>query len=148
MFKKIAMAATLMTETLSGQTLAQENINPWKHCGIGAIIFDDNGTAAAISNVIWDLGTTAVSSKVSSADSCEGKLVTAAVFIQDNFKKVMEETSQGEGEHLVAMMDILGVEQAERANVIAAVRADMAGVVAANAQTSPETYYNAVVANI
>ena len=54
MFKKIAMAATLMTATLSGQTLAQENINPWKHCGIGAIIFDDNGTAAAISNVIWE----------------------------------------------------------------------------------------------
>ena len=148
MFKKLAIAATLMTATLSGQAMAQENINPWKHCGIGAIIFDDNGTAAAISNIIWDLGTTAVSSKVSSADSCEGKLVTAAVFIQDNFKKVMEETSQGEGEHLVAVMDILGVEQAERANVIAAVRADMAIVMAANAETSPQTYYNAVVANI
>ncbi|HCB16828.1 MAG TPA: DUF3015 domain-containing protein [Alteromonas sp.] len=148
MFKKLAIAATLMTATLSGQAMAQENINTWKHCGIGAIIFDDNGTAAAISNIIWDLGTTAVSSKVSSADSCEGKLVTAAVFIQDNFKKVMEETSQGEGEHLVAMMDILGVEQAERANVIAAVRADMAIVMAANAETSPQTYYNAVVANI
>ena len=80
MFKKLAIAATLMTATLSGQAMAQENINPWKHCGIGAIIFDDNGTAAAISNIIWDLGTTAVSSKVSSADSCEGKLVTAAVF--------------------------------------------------------------------
>ena len=46
------------------------------------------------------------------------------------------------------MMDILGVEQAERANVIAAVRADMAIVMAANAETSPQTYYNAVVANI
>ncbi|GGF77356.1 DUF3015 family protein [Alteromonas lipolytica] len=148
MFKKLTMAAALMTATLSGQTMAQENINPWKHCGIGAIIFDDNGTAAAISNIIWDLGTTAVSSKVSSADSCSGKLVTAAVFIQDNFKKVMEETSQGEGEHLVAMMDILQVEQAQRSQVIAAVRADMAKAVAANAETSPEIYYNAVVASI
>lgn len=148
MFKKLAIAATLMSATLSGQAMAQENLNPWKHCGIGAIIFDDNGTAAAISNIIWDLGTTAVSSKVSSADSCSGKLVTAAIFIQDNFKKVMEETSQGEGDHLVAMMDILGVEQAQRDNLIAAVRADMAKAVAINANTSPEAYYNAVVANI
>ncbi len=148
MLKKVTLAAAILGATFGGQAMAQEDINPWKHCGIGAVIFDDNGTAAAISNIIWDLGTTAVSSKISSAESCEGKMVTAAVFIQNNFKTVMEETSQGEGEHLTAMMDILDVNAAQRDDVIIAVRANMASEVANSQTVSPEAYYNAVVASI
>jgi hypothetical protein len=148
MFKKLTLAALLSTTAIAGNVSANDNINPWKHCGIGAVIFDDNGTAAAISNIIWDLGTTAVSSKVSSADSCEGKMTTAAVFIQNNFNNVMEETSQGSGAHLTAMLDILDVSEAARADVVTAVRAEMALAVAANEAASPEAFYNAVVANI
>ena len=65
MIKKITLATTLMAALLSGNAMAQDDINPWKHCGIGAMIFDDNGAAAAISNIIWDLGTTALSTKIS-----------------------------------------------------------------------------------
>ncbi|NDV92616.1 DUF3015 domain-containing protein [Alteromonas sp. 345S023] len=148
MIKKLTLAALLTTTAFAGNVSADDNINPWKHCGIGAAIFDDNGTAAAISNIIWDLGTTAVSSKVSSADSCEGKMATAAVFIQNNFNNVIEETSQGSGAHLTAMLDILEVNEAARADVVTAVRAEMALSVAANEATSPEAFYNAVVANI
>jgi hypothetical protein len=147
MFKKLTLAALLSTTAIAGNVSANDNINPWKHCGIGAVIFDDNGTAAAISNIIWDLGTTAVSSKVSSADSCEGKMTTAAVFIQNNFNNVMEETSQGSGAHLTAMLDILDVSEAARADVVTAVRAEMALAVAANEAASPEAFYNAVVAH-
>lgn len=148
MFKKLTITAAILSATLSGQAMAQEDINPWKHCGIGAMIFDDNGTAAAISNIIWDLGTTAVSSKISSADSCEGKMVTAAVFIQDNFSTVMEETSQGSGEHLSAMLDILSIDDAQRADVIAGVRHNIAENMSKRAAITPEAYYNAVVASI
>ena len=46
------------------------------------------------------------------------------------------------------MLDILEVNEAARADVVTAVRAEMALSVAANEATSPEAFYNAVVANI
>jgi hypothetical protein len=75
-------------------------------------------------------------------------MATAAVFIQNNFNNIIEETSQGSGAHLTAMLDILEVNEAARADVVTAVRAEMALSVAANEATSPEAFYNAVVANI
>ena len=142
--KKIASIA-LTVAALSSSAFAQdkvEPVNPWKHCGIGAAIFDDNGTAAALSNVIWDLGTTAISSKVSSEDSCTGKRTKVAMFIQDNFDAVLEQTAMGEGEHVNAMLDILEVANENKAAVVAAVRGSV------NAETQPEAYYNAVIAAI
>lgn len=140
-FAPIALAVAALSSNAFAQDKA-ENINPWKHCGIGAAIFDDNGTAAAISNVIWDLGTTAISSKASSEDSCSGKRTKVAMFIQDNFDVVLEQTAMGEGEHVNAMLEILEVNQESKADVIAAIRSSV------DAQTQPEAYYNAVIAAI
>ncbi|GLQ73299.1 DUF3015 family protein [Vibrio penaeicida] len=142
--KKITVTALTIASLFTGNAMAEDSINPWTHCGIGAMIFNDNGTAAAISNIIWDLGTTAVSSKISSQESCEGKRVEAAMFIQDNYDHIMEETSQGEGEHLNAMLDILEVEKNAQASVISKVRAEMA----TQLDAAPQAYYNTVVANI
>lgn len=143
--KKITLCALVASTLFTSSAMAVKN--PWKECGIGAIIFDENGVAAAISNIIWDLGTTAVSSKVSSAESCEGANVQAAIFIQDNYDVVLEQTSQGAGDHLVAMLDILHVDAAQQPQVISSVRAQMAAKVATE-QDTPETYYNVVMANI
>ncbi|GAA6185160.1 MULTISPECIES: DUF3015 family protein [Alteromonadaceae] len=146
--KKTTLVIALVTACLSTSATAQEKkVNPWKQCGIGAMIFDDNRTAAAISNVIWDLGTTAVSSNVSSQDSCKGIDVTAGLFIQQNFDIVVEQISQGEGDHLNAILDILEVEIDSRADVIANVRSNAAIAIAANSAT-PESVYNIVVASI
>lgn len=142
--RKIVSIA-LAVAALSSNAFAQDNVegvNPWKHCGIGAAIFDDNGTAAALSNVIWDLGTTAISSKVSSEDSCNGKRTKVAMFIQDNFNAVLEQTAMGEGEHVNAMLEILEVNEESKADVVAAIRTSV------DAQTQPEAYYNAVIAAI
>ena len=51
MFKKLTLAALLTTTAFAGNVAADDHINAWKHCGIGAMIFDDNGTAAAIVNL-------------------------------------------------------------------------------------------------
>lgn len=141
--KKVALVLAAVAGISSNVAMA-EDINPWKHCGLGAMVFDDNGTAAAISNLIWDLGTTAISSKVSSEDSCEGQRVAAAQFIQDNFKTVIEQTSVGEGTHLNAMLDILAVADENKADVIASVRS----AVAANQNMQPEAFYSVVIAAI
>lgn len=142
--KKLA-SILVAVSALSTNAFAQENvenINAWKHCGIGAAIFDDNGTAAALSNVIWDLGTTALSSQISSEDSCSGKRAVVAVFIQNNFNSVLEQTAMGEGEHVNAMLEILEVEENDKASVIAAVRESV------NAETEVDAYYSAVMAAI
>ena len=148
MFKKLTLATTLIAALFAGNAMAQDDINPWKHCGIGAMIFDDNGTAAAISNVIWDLGTTAISTKISSAESCNGKRATAALFIQNNFNQIVEETSQGAGEHLSAMLEILEVEAQQQDAVINNVRTNVANAMASENALNAEFYYNAVVAAI
>ncbi|MBC5850329.1 DUF3015 family protein [Vibrio metschnikovii] len=133
--KKYALIA-IAAAGLSTNAMA----NPWTQCGIGAAIFENHPIPAAISNVIWDLGTTAVSSKISSENTCYGKGARAAIFIQDNFETVMEQTSIGEGEHLNAMLDILEVAAENKAIVVANVRASVSSA------TYPEAYYEALMA--
>lgn len=100
--------------------------NPFSDCGIGAAVFPDTAWAGAISNVIWDLGTTAVTSATASPETCNGKNVQAAAFIYDTFDNLAEETAKGEGEHLAALLNILEADTDTREAVIAKVRAGMA----------------------
>ena len=82
----IALLGATTALTLSATTFANDHqgeINPWQHCGIGAAIFDDNTTAAAISNVIWDSGTTAVTSATISPGSCEGEEIKVKILSID-----------------------------------------------------------------
>ena len=122
----LVVAASAVILSLAAPTAqAQQKINPWKHCGIGAMIFDDNGAAAAISNIIWDLGTTAVTSNISSQESCEGVKVAAAQFINDSIVNLEEETVVGEGQHLTAMLNMMGCDTTAHPAIINAVRADL-----------------------
>lgn len=152
MIKPIS-AVILASAVLSSQAFAEEAINPWKHCGIGAMIFDDNGTAAAISNVIWDLGTTAVSSKISSEGSCEGKRVQTAMFIQKSYNNVLEETAKGEGEYVSAMLGMMDCREEDFTAIMSNVRMDVANQVAQPAyqtmsvSAKSEAYYTALTAN-
>lgn len=103
--------------------------NPFADCGIGAALFPTVGWAAAISNVIWDIGTTAVTSATASPETCNGKKAETAQFIIDNFDNLAEETAQGQGEHLTAMLDILGCKAETHSAIVSGIRSDMATVV-------------------
>src|SRR3989338_4156349 len=88
--------------------------NPFVECGIGAALFPDTHWAAVTSNVIWDLGTTAVTSATMSPQTCNGKKVATALFIRDSYEQLAEETAQGQGEHLatvLGMFDCTGAQQ-------------------------------------
>lgn len=157
--KKIIVAATVASAILASPvSLAEEKatkskLNPWTDCGIGAMIFQDVAPAAAISNVIWDLGTTAVTSAGLSEHTCEGANVKTAMFIQQSYNNIIEETAKGNGEHVTAMLDLLEVNQADRQEIMEHVRTDMAQVVSqpayAKATTTEkaEMYYNSLVSN-
>lgn len=82
--------------------------NPFSECGIGAALFPTIHWAAVSSNVIWDVGTTAVTSATMSPQTCSGKSAVVAQFIIDNYAVLEEETAKGQGEYLTAMFDVLG----------------------------------------
>lgn len=106
--KKVLLSVGLLAAlSVSGDSFAQtKKVNPWKHCGIGAMIFDDNPTAAALSNIIWDLGTTAVTSNTVSRDTCDSKEIASAQFIEDNFDQLANELAVGEGEAVDALLEM------------------------------------------
>lgn len=141
---KLALLAAASVLALSAVTIsevhAEQKVNPWMQCGIGAMIFKENETAAAISNIIWDLGTTAVSSNVSSQNTCEGIKVAAAEFINSTITNIEEETVVGEGEHLTAMLNLMGCEAAAHSAIIQDVRADL-DVSITDKASKAETYY-------
>lgn len=104
--------------------------NPFSDCGIGAALFSNTKWAAVTSNVIWDVGTTAVTSATASPQTCNGKQVAAAMFINDTYEKLVEETARGEGEHLTSLLNIFECGGNRQPFAIEATRGEMADVVA------------------
>ena len=150
---KLAIAVSLMTimpNVAATAQEAEESLNPWTKCGIGAIIFDSNETAAAISNIIWDLGTTAISSNISSKDSCNGRDVKVAMYINETYNKLAEETATGKGEYLTAMTNMMGCSSNDKASIVTAVRFNLAETLSQESyanlshQEKAEQYYNIV----
>ena len=110
-------------------TEGKEKINPWQQCGIGAGIFSENKTAAAISNVIWDSGTTAVTSATASPDTCSSKTIETARFIDETYDVLAQETAMGEGKHLSAAINLIGCQPAAQQQVTAMLRQDLQGLI-------------------
>ena len=101
--------------------------NPFSDCGIGAALFSDGPTWAAVtSNVTWDLGTTAVTSATMSPETCSGNKVKTAQFIIDNYDNLAEETALGQGEHLTAMLTVRGCQASAHTTIVQSIRKDMA----------------------
>ncbi|CAO1666436.1 MULTISPECIES: DUF3015 family protein [Halomonadaceae] len=134
----IALLGATTALTLSATTFANDHqgeINPWQHCGIGAAIFDDNTTAAAISNVIWDSGTTAVTSATISPGSCEGEEIKVAQFIDETYDQLAMEAAMGEGNHLAAALGLVGCDAGD-ATSISQLRSDLSAVSADSSYSS------------
>lgn len=109
--------------------------NPYSDCGIGAAIFK-NDIAASISNVIWDIGTTAITSALSSPETCEGNSVAAAQFIFDTYVVLEEQVATGSGSHLSAVFDILQCDLAQQQGLATEIRADFTTLVSKDAYST------------
>lgn len=121
-----------------------EEPNPWTDCGIGAAIFpgDNVEIAAGISNIIWDLGTTAVTSAMSSPETCAGlDDVETAMFIERTYATLESELATGEGENLVALAELVGAEDTD--TFVVALRQEFASSVAAGEARAETLYYAA-----
>jgi hypothetical protein len=105
--------------------------NPYTDCGIGAALFPNTHWAAVTSNVIFDLGITALTSATSSPQTCSGRKVEAAVFIHTTSDELMEETAAGGGEHVVTVLSLFGCDAVGDVGAIREVRNSMGQAVTA-----------------
>lgn len=105
---KLSVATIAMTMLFTSQVHADERSfgDIYKECGIGAMIFNDTPVAAAVSNIIWDLGTTAVSSNISSAENCEGGKAKMASFIMKSYDNLEVEIASGEGKYMDTLLSM------------------------------------------
>jgi hypothetical protein len=106
-----------------------KRINPWQDCGLGAMVFPEYPVAAAVSNIIWDLGTTAISSKISSDDSCAGERLQAALFIKETYHNLTQDVANGQGDHLAAVLDIYQCDASARSSIVSDLRKDYAQLI-------------------
>lgn len=148
----LALVASLATALISGNALAQDKAqgsgpSPFTECGIGAALFSETPWAAASSNIIWDVGSTAVTSATMSPETCNPKKKEVAQYIIDTYENVVEETAIGEGEYLNTMLNIYGCEQSAHDAIISDVRADFGAKVSEKAYSDldsvgkAESYY-------
>ena len=96
----IAFAALAFPQPAMARTFAEI----YTDCGIGAMIAPSNDAVATITNVTWDLGTTAISSNISSPDSCAGGKQRLAAFIHDSYNELERNLASGSGSHLDALI--------------------------------------------
>lgn len=151
--KKVIVILVATIVTLATSSAFARNV--WRDCGIGAMLFKNTGWAAITSNIIWDWGTTATSSNVSSSELCEGSgKASTAKFINENFANLEEQTATGSGEHVSSMLNNLGCETQSHGAIIDTVSADLKNTVttAAYAEKTTtqkaEVYYNTVVQTV
>lgn len=136
--KKLVLATSVMVSlAVTSTTFAAESKapgsgpNPYTDCGIGAALFPDTKWAAVTSNVIWDIGITAIISATASPQTCQGNKVVAALFIRDTYANLAEETAAGKGEHLMTVLNLFGCEGSHHAGAVKQIRSAMGNAVAA-----------------
>lgn len=128
--------------------------SPFTDCGIGAALFPDTHWAAITSNVIWDIGTTAVISATASPETCQGAPAQAANFINDAYDNVLEDTARGDGEYLVALLEIYGCPSDVQSDVVSAIREDIGanmeaeGYATMSTVEKAELYFNVINSEI
>lgn len=108
---KVVIAA-LAFATAFGTAHAERDFAAiYKECGLGAMLFPEDSTLAVITNVTWDLGTTAVTSGLSSPGTCQGDASVMAAFIMDSHPQIEQDLAYGEGAYLTSMMTLMGCNQ-------------------------------------
>ncbi|VAW79165.1 hypothetical protein MNBD_GAMMA15-203 [hydrothermal vent metagenome] len=117
-------AAMLLAST---SAYSREFADIYTECGLGAMIAPKNEAVAAVTNVTWDLGTTAISSNVSSEDTCSGGKVAAASFITNSYASLEKELARGSGEHVNALFEIMNCSADANAKLVGTLRGEFSG---------------------
>lgn len=125
----------------SGRTIEQI----YKQCGLGGALFGNSSPILAIiSNVTWDLGTTAATSDSMSPDMCQGGNVRAAVLINEAFPSVEKDLASGQGAHLSALQNVANCESVASVRAQYGQYAQTSAYSAASQKQNAEALYSIV----
>lgn len=122
----------------------------YKECGLGAMLFPNDPVIAVVTNITWDLGTTAVSSNALSEETCKGGAATTASLIYETYPMIEKDLAAGEGEHLTAMLESAGCSATVHSAITGELRGELASTTAGAGyedQTrfeKSESLYNAI----
>ncbi len=127
--KSLATLAIVASSSMAG--------NLWVECGLGGVIGSMVGgkagnVIATVTNVTFDLGTTATTSDISSPDLCANREAASAKFINDTYKSLEAETANGQGSNLSTLLDIAETDVMMRDMVVSQLRAGFAKEVASS----------------
>ena len=126
--------------------LARDFAEIYTDCGIGAMIAPSNDAVATVTNVTWDLGTTAISSNISSPDACVGGKARLASFIHNSYDDLERNLASGSGSHLDALIVLAGYDvrtEKDRQARVETLRDGFAGIVADPGYTEKNRYEKA-----
>ena len=110
---QLSLMAMAMTVILAPQAQARDFADIYTECGLGAMIAPTNPAVAAVTNVTWDLGTTAVSTNISSPESCQGGKEKTAAFINQSYESLENEIASGEGSYVDTLASMSTKELAD-----------------------------------
>lgn len=122
---KVIMTAVALVSMIGSAAAQRDFASIYKECGLGALLFPDDPIIAVVTNVTFDLGTTAVISEMSSPETCNGNPAQMAALVIDAYPQLEQELAIGEGEYLASMVNLMGCEGSE-AQAVSALRVQFA----------------------
>lgn len=145
MKKIVAGTAVAMALAVVGMqnASAREFADIYTQCGLGAMIAPKNDAVAAVTNVTWDLGTTAISSEATTPDSCAGGKAQTAAYIYEVYPQLEKDLAKGDGAHLTALLTMAGCDTQAQDAVAHALRSDFATAVSEQGYTSQSRFQQA-----
>ncbi len=157
--RKILLATSLASLfAFSSGAQADRNFGEiYTDCGLGALIaqgINDEGTAdivAIVTNITWDLGTTAVSSNITSPNSCARGDAKTAAYILKSYAQLEKDLVLGNGRYLDALAEVTEVAPMDRPEFAKTIRAEFAKQAASpdyemlSRQKKAEQLYNIVI---
>lgn len=125
-----ALSVSVLGLFLFSQTgLTREFADIYTECGLGSMIAPRNEAVAAITNVTWDLGTTAISSNISCPDSCKGGQEKVASFIYESYESIEKDIAVGNGDYLDNLIKLIGYDSQAKKEFIVALRSEFKSLV-------------------
>ena len=138
---KLSLAAiTALMLSTAQDSQAREFADIYTECGLGAMIAPRNAAVAAVTNVTWDLGTTAISSNISSADSCQGGKAKVAAFINDSYENIEKDLASGNGKYLETLVTLAKKDSQTKDEFISTLRSNFSSIVASNDYSNMTTF--------
>ena len=153
--KRKILATMLALSTISVSNIsAREFADIFCECGLGAMIAPNNPAVAAVTNVTWDLGTTAITSNISSPDSCMGGKEKTAAFIYQSYDEIEKDLAMGSGAYLDMLVTLAGLEEVEKEDFVNNLRKDFTTLVSnssyekSDLKIKSENLYNLLYKNL